>query len=180
MFFSVQELEVRKIHFDVDFPPGEINLDESQVRQVGPLHAEGTAELLSNTLGEIRVHGNIDVAVEIVCDRCLEPAQFPIQGPFELFYRPEPEFEAGHDMAIDEGEAQIGFYEKNGLALEEVLREHVLLSLPMQFVCREDCAGICPQCGKNRNLGACNCEDRPQNETWSALRGFKPGAKTGS
>ena len=57
LFVSVQDLELRKLVFDVDFPAGEIDL--GGLRQVGPLHAEGQAELLSNTLGEIRIQGEI-------------------------------------------------------------------------------------------------------------------------
>ncbi|HYL99532.1 MAG TPA: hypothetical protein VEZ90_11310, partial [Blastocatellia bacterium] len=77
MFFSVKELEVKKIRFDVTFPPGEIEY-EQRLRQATPLRAEGVAELLSNTLGEIRVKGCLSVTMEADCDRCLEPARFPM------------------------------------------------------------------------------------------------------
>ena len=59
------------------------------------------------------------------------------------------------------GESEIGFYEGDGIELKDVLREYVLLALPMQRVCREDCQGICPVCGQNRNLVECGCEVKP-------------------
>jgi uncharacterized protein len=177
VFFSVQELEVKKIHFEVDFPPGEIDFEESQFRQVSQLHTEGTAELLSNSLGEIRVTGTLRVEMEVDCDRCLEPTRYPMDGAYNLYYRPAPKVVPGHDIAIDEGEAQIGFYEGHGLELTDVVREHVLLSIPMQVICREDCAGICPQCGLNRNVSPCDCHHQPANEVWAALRDFKLRAK---
>lgn len=180
MFLSIQELEVKKIHFDVYFGPGEVDYDQDQLKQISPLHAEGSAELLSNTLGEIRIQGRVEVDLEVQCDRCLEPVKYPMNSRFDLFYRPTPDEDRPHDMAIDEGESEIGFYEGAGLELEEVLREHILLSLPMQQICREDCAGICPQCGLNRNAGHCDCEQRPADDRWSALREFKPRARTGS
>ena len=89
LFVSVQELELRKLPFDVDFPAGEIDLGD--LRQVGPLHAEGQAELLSNTLGEIRIRGKIHVEIEADCDRCLELIRRPIDSDFDLYYRPTPE-----------------------------------------------------------------------------------------
>ena len=55
------------------------------------------------------------------------------------------------EVEIDEGEAEIGFYEDGGMELEDILREQVLLALPMQRVCSDVCKGICPVCGKNRN-----------------------------
>ena len=171
MFFSVKELELRKAHFDVAFPPGEISFAEHQLRQVSPLRAEGSVELLGNTLGEIRVKGRLDVVMEAECDRCLEAARLPLETGFDLFYRPEPAHtHAGEEVEIDEGESQIAFYEGEGLELSDILREHILLSLPMQRVCSEACKGICPVCGGNRNQASCNCETKPADDRWAALR----------
>lgn len=173
MFLSIQELEVRKVSFDVDFPPGEIDFGDPQLRQAGNLHAEGQAELLNNTLGEVRVKGQASVDMELQCDRCLEPVKYPLTGPFDLFYRPAPKGALPHEVAIDEGESEIGFYEGNGLQLSDILREHVLLSMPMHAVCREDCAGICPQCGQNRNAGTCECSEQHADDRWAALRDLR-------
>jgi uncharacterized protein len=170
VFLSVRELELRQIRFDVEFPPGEIDFENSQVRQVSPLHSEGTAELLSNTLGEIRVRGTLKVKMEAECDRCLEPVPVDLATGFDVFYRPALK-NAGHaEIALDAGEAEIGFYQGTGIELGDILREHVLLSLPMQQVCSETCRGICPTCGVNRNTGACDCGTTRVDDRWSALR----------
>jgi uncharacterized protein len=173
LFLSIQELDVRKVQFDEDFPAGEIDFGVDQLRQVGNLHAEGQAELLNETLGEIRVKGQLRVELEMPCDRCLDTARHVIDEPFDLFYRPAPKAGLPHDLAIDEGEAQIGFYEGGGMELSEVLREHILLSLPMHLLCREDCAGICPQCGENRNLAVCGCTQAKVDDRWAALRDLR-------
>lgn len=172
MFLSVKELEIKKLRFDVDFAPGEIDFEENRLRQLSPMHAAGGAELLENTLGEIRVQGNVAVELEADCDRCLEPARFPIDSTFDLYYRPAIT-DVTHDIAIDAGEAEIAFYENDGLELGEVLREHILLSLPMQRVCRESCKGICPQCGQNRNADLCHCETHLEDDRWTALRALQ-------
>jgi uncharacterized protein len=174
VFLNLRELELRKVQFDEDFPAGEIDFDLNQVRQVGPLHAQGVAELLNNTLDEIRVRGHVRVEIEVPCDRCLEPVHFLIDRDFDLFYRPEPEDEdTPHDLEIDPGETEIGYYKGAGMELADVLREFVLLSLPMQLVCSAECAGICPKCGKNRNTAPCDCIEEPVNDRWSALRDWK-------
>jgi uncharacterized protein len=173
VFLSAKGLEVRKVRFDVNFPPGEIDFLEDTIRQVTPMHAEGVAELLSNTLGEIRIQGKVTVGMECDCDRCLDPVQFPVDSQFDLFYRPLAMDEAPPEKALDEGEIELGFYEGGGVELKEILREHVVLSLPMQKLCREECKGICPHCGQNRNTGLCNCEAKPQDDRWSALRNLK-------
>jgi uncharacterized protein len=177
LFFNIRELELRRVQFDEDFPAGEIDFDIGQLRQIGVLNAAGYAELLNNTLGEIRVRGHVRTEMEVACDRCLEPVRFAIDRDFDLFYRPAPEVsETPHELAIDEGEAEIGFYEGLGVDLGEILREYVLLSLPMRQICDENCRGICPRCGQNRNTGACACIEQPVEDRWAALRNWKPGA----
>ena len=169
MFFSLKELELKKVRFEVAFPLGEIVYGDG-VRQATPLEAQGTAELLANTLGEIRIRGHVKVRIQSDCDRCLEAAEFPIDSDFDLFYRPAARAEYDEEVAIDEGESEIAFYEGAGIDLKDVLREYVLLSLPMQRVCREECRGICPVCGQNRNLVNCGCEVKPVDDRWAALK----------
>ena len=173
MFLSVQELERKPIRFDVSFRPGEIDFEDTNIRQTSPLTTEGVAELLGNTLGEVRIRGKVRAEFETQCDRCLEPVGVPLENAYDLFYRPAETAGAGAEREIDEAESQIGFYEGAGIELADVLREHVLLSLPMRQVCSAECKGICPQCGQNRNTGACNCSVKPQDDRWSALREFK-------
>lgn len=173
MFLNVQELEVRKVRFDEDFPAGEIDFDGDRIRQVGLLHAEGEAELLNNTLGEIRIRGRMNVDLELACDRCLEPVRHGMESGFDLFYRPQPKGPLPHEVALDEGEAEIGYYQNGGIELSEVLREYVLLSLPMHSVCSDNCAGICPVCGVNRNTTECHCEQENPDDRWAALRNLR-------
>jgi uncharacterized protein len=104
------------------------------------------------------------------CDRCLEPAVFPIESHLDLFYRPDVREDYQEDIAIDEGESEIAFYEGGGIELKDVLREYVLLSMPMQRVCNSSCQGICPVCGQNRNLAGCHCETKQPDDRWSALK----------
>lgn len=172
MFFSVRELEVKKLPFDVTYPPGEIEFPE-ELRQADPLHAEGVAELIGNTLAEIRVRGQVQVKMEAACDRCLEQVEVQVDNGFDLFYRPADHAPSGEEVAIDAGESEMGFYQGSGLALEDVLREHILLSMPMQQVCQDACKGICPVCGQNRNEKDCHCEPRLADDRWAALRNFK-------
>jgi uncharacterized protein len=73
-------------------------------------------------------------------------------------------------VVIEAEDSTIDFYEGEGLLLEDVLREQVLLALPMQRICRQDCKGICPICGQNRNRGDCGCKPVIVDDRWAALR----------
>lgn len=170
MLLSVKEMELRKIRFNETFPPGQIDFSGELLEQITPLHATGSAELLPHTEGEVRIRGTYSVGMGSACDRCLAPARFPIEAGFDLFYRPMSFIARDEEVEIDEGEAELGFYEKDVIDLEDVLREQVLLALPMQRVCREDCKGICPSCGRNRNEGECGCAPGGGDARWSALK----------
>ncbi len=169
MFFHVRDLDVRAARFDLEIAPGQIDYQDGNLRQARALKTAGKAELVTGALGEIRVSGHVTVAMEDDCDRCLETARFLVDSDFALYYRPVDEG-YGDDKEIDSGEAEMGFYEGDGVELNDVLREQVLLALPMQRVCSEDCKGICPVCGQNRNQRDCQCQTAASDDRWSALK----------
>jgi uncharacterized protein len=170
MLLNIKEMEVRNLPFDHAWQPGEIDFSDSNTVQQGPLTAKGIAELLANTGDEVRVQGHVTATLEAECDRCLKRTLFPVDTRFDLFYKPAEAGTHPAEAAIDEGEAEIGFYELPGLQLEDILREQVLLQLPMQRLCGEDCKGICPLCGVNRNEIECHCEAHPGDDRWSGLK----------
>jgi uncharacterized protein len=173
MFFSVTELERRPVLFEVEYKPGEIDYGEG-LRQTGVLKVNGKAELLPHTLGEIRLRGHVDVMMESECDRCLEPAALPVDTDFDLFFRPTPLVGKQHpEVHLEEGEIEISFYEGDGVALREALREFILLARPMQLFCQEQCPGLCPKCGANRKHIDCGCKLEPSASRWVALKNLE-------
>jgi uncharacterized protein len=172
VFFPVRELEIHAKQFKVEIPVGVIDFLDPKLRQAAPIRAAGKVELASGSLGEIRVTGHLDTQIEADCDRCLEKTQFPLDSDFDLMYRPVS-VDFGDEKVLDEDEAQMGFYEGDGLELNEVLREFVLLTLPMQRLCSESCKGLCPVCGQSRNLSECNCQASLTDDRWAALKKFR-------
>jgi len=173
MLLNIKDLEVRKLPFAETWEPDQFEFSDRSVKNKAPLVVEGVAELLPHTGGEIRVHGRIRTEIETECDRCLGRASFPIDTSFDLFYRPL-DSAAGRDdeLALDEGEAEMGFYELPGLELEDIIREQAELQLPMQKLCSPACKGICPICGANRNETVCSCQPQSGDDRWMALKDF--------
>src|SRR5579862_533259 len=101
MFLSVKEMELRKIRFDETFEPGQIEFASENLAQATPLHAVGSAELLKNTGGELRIQGRYTVELGAHCDRCLTDARFPLDTGFDLFYRPATTIARSEEVAID-------------------------------------------------------------------------------
>jgi len=173
MFLSVKEMEVRKIRFDEAFRAGQIDFAGDELEQDSLLRAAGEAALVPHTAGEVRVQGRFSVEMVAACDRCLERTRYPLEAGFDLYYRPAETIAREEEVGIDEAESEIGFYTGEGIELEDVLREQVLLALPMQRICREDCKGICPACGQNRNQAPCNCKMEDAAGRWEALQKLK-------
>ncbi len=170
MFLSVKEMALRKIRFDEAFQPGRIDFSGAEMEQGSPLRVTGSAELVPHSEGEVRIQGRYSVLMVAQCDRCLGSANFPLDGSFDLEYCPMAQIAKDEEIEIGKDEVEIGFYEGNGIQLEDILREQLLLALPMQRVCSEDCKGICPVCGRNRNETHCECRQAETGGLWRALR----------
>lgn len=175
VFLSVKQLELRKVPFEVAYAPGQIDLAERKLRQAVPLNVRGVAELVAS-VAEIRVRGHISGRIECDCDRCLESTSFPVAGEFDVIYEPAERSRSGPpEAAIPDDASEVGYYEGDGLELDDVVREQILLWLPMQRLCRPECRGICPVCGRNRNLDECSCRSQAADDRWAALRKLSKG-----
>jgi len=178
MFIELKDLEIHPIDFREEYGPGVIDLGED-VRQRSPLRTEGRADLVEEQHGkhevvqDIRIKGKLDTSLEVACARCLDPVVHAVDRSFDLLYRPLG-IDSGHaELSVTDAEAEIGYYEGTGLLLEDTLREQVLLALPLKSICREDCKGFCPHCGKNLNETQCDCVDEVEDPRWAALKGIR-------
>jgi len=170
MFLDVKDLAVRKLPIRKSYALGSIDYQTAEIKQVEPLEVNATAELLD---GQIRIAGNIETKVELVCARCLEPVVEEVSRTFDLFYSPLPKGVKPEEARLKEDDAEIGFFEGEGLFLADVLREQVLLALPMKVICRGDCRGLCPNCGANLNHEECRCETHATDPRLAPLARLK-------
>jgi uncharacterized protein len=175
MFIELQQLEVHPVDFELEFRPGEIEF-EPELRQTTPLHASGRVQLVEENHGkrqiikDIRLHGHLHAGFELACARCLEPVAHKVERSFDLLYRPTGADAGREELSVTSAEAEVSYYEGDGLLLDDALREQVLLELPLKAICREDCKGLCPHCGKNLNIEQCSCAEPMEDPRWSVLK----------
>jgi uncharacterized protein len=127
--------------------------------------------------GAIRLRGLMIAEVEQACRRCLEPVRSQLELDLDLRFDPAvgPEEETEGLYALEPQAAE--------LDLLPALREELLLALPDFALCREECRGLCPRCGANRNEGDCECRTEAVDPRWDALRKTipsEPEAATGA
>ena len=170
MFLDVKDLAVRKVRMRKSYAPGSIDYGLSEVKQAEPLEVNATAELLE---GHIRVTGDLHTKIEMVCARCLEPVSEEVHRDFDLFYQPLLKGTPNDVERLKDDDTEIAFFEGEGLFLADVLKEQVLLSLPMKVICQSDCRGLCPHCGANLNQEQCRCERHSSDPRLAPLARLK-------
>lgn len=175
MFLDIRELELHPVEFKEEIQPGVIDLG-GEAKQRSALKTEGRAELVEEHSGkhqvikDIRLRGKLSTGLELQCARCLDAVKQDVNREFELLYRPLGADAGRDELSVTDAEAEIGYYQGEGLQLEDVLREQILLAIPLKVTCRPDCKGLCPQCGKNLNQEQCSCSKEVEDPRWAALK----------
>ena len=169
-------------------PPEGLQVDEALVD--GGVHVEGEEGFALQAGGSLRcrldrgddstvhVRGHLAARLGLECGRCLEAFSFAVEQDLDLVYLPHREgLEDEDEVELADRDMVVAYYRENRLDLGEIVREQLFLSLPMKRLCREDCRGLCPTCGCNRNLGACACpRDEPGPRLVPLARLFDKGS----
>ena len=158
-----------------DIPDEGIELEIDETVDIGEIMLRAPVkEVLSvKKIGnEVFVEGNMAAAAEFECSRCLKKYSAGIKFDVHAAYHPLNELGGEGTHEIKEDELDIGFYSNNELDILDVAREQLLLNMPIKLLCDDACKGICPKCGKDLNLGACNCSAEVVDPRFEVLKKF--------
>lgn len=166
------KIDLRKLDeginaFTFDETSTDLALDDLSVTFSGPIHTEMNVVKVGESL---TASGTSSYKVQQECVRCLEPfaEHFSVEFRF-ILQKGEPR---GPEEADDE--AIIWIEEEAGMVdLSSDVRDYVLLEIPMNPVCREDCKGLCPSCGTNLNESTCDCTHEVSDPRWDALKALR-------
>ena len=122
---------------------------------------------------QFRLVGHVQTALELPCDRCLEPFIWPVDAEFDLRYQPRVDNTGAGEREIEEDDLSTAFYERQTIDLQQLMREQFYLSLPMKPLCRDDCRGLCPVCGTDLNRDSCGCTREWEDPRLAALKQLK-------
>ncbi len=133
---------------------------------------EGHITMLRTGSG-ILVTGHLATEVATTCSRCLEPLHVRLEIDVEEEFQPTIDVETGQRLPMEEDDQALWIDSHHVLDLHEVVRQDLLLAMPLHPLCRETCAGLCPHCGQNLNEGPCDCTVTDIDPRWSALLDLK-------
>lgn len=149
--------------------PADAFAPEEAFRLIAPAVLTGT---LHKDEERFRLAGRLATRVEVVCSRCAEPFEVPVDTTFELRYLPQAL--AGQKDADPDDDPTTTFYSDDRIDLGQIVREQCYLVLPMKPLCRPDCQGLCVQCGINLNTERCSCVQRWQDPRLAVLQSLAP------
>ncbi|MBI4445598.1 MAG: DUF177 domain-containing protein [Acidobacteria bacterium] len=159
MLIKISELRERPepLLIEADFTDQDLKVRDQISSLEGPVPAKLKISL--HSADRVRVVGSLNADVVFTCSRCLKNFPRNIRKSFDLEYWPDPVVtNEGEEFELTYPELTIGFYRNDELDLSAVISEQIVLEFPMKSVCREDCRGLCDQCGKDLNEGPCECE----------------------
>jgi len=167
MRIELENLEGGKGDFAHVYGAEELNPVDERVSLAAPAAVNGKVRLSGN---EVFVNGRLDTRAQVECDRCLKPIELPVNADFTLEYISDSEYESSGTAELTEAEMSVSVFDGKGLDVDEIVKEQILLAVPTRMLCREDCKGICPECGTDRNTGECNCVTNDIDPRWAALK----------
>ncbi|MDQ3375163.1 MAG: DUF177 domain-containing protein [Acidobacteriota bacterium] len=167
MIVDLVTIKDAEISFDFVLKPDEIDLEGDEAKLKNEIKVKGS---LRKGIAQTDVTGKINAEVEVECSRCLQNAEQSLEFPFSAVFVTPENYTDEKEAELKADDLDVSIIEDDKIELKELVREQILLAIPAQVFCREDCKGLCQKCGANRNLIDCNCEEKEIDPRWQSLR----------
>lgn len=188
MLLDLSEIVMRegmRVTHDIDQP----SVEDPDLVFAEPIRGR----LVFDNSGElINIHGDVATALVLACSRCLTDVRVPVELKVEEHMPVEevqnPTRPVGEDTDFDSLVSSVVYLEQGRpiLDLDELLRQLIVTEIPLRAICQDACAGLCPQCGANRNEAPCACPEPEVNRPLAGLAallkedgGQEPGGNGG-
>jgi uncharacterized protein len=156
--FELKHGRKKELAFDEKLTFANDILINHNVNSVKPFHLVGKVYYLDNKL---YIHFHYEGMVHFVCDRCLSDFAYELKNEVSRELSELDEFDVDW-LVIRDGK----------IDLTEALTDDILINLPIQLLCSEECEGICPTCGVNLNDESCDCDEEMIDPRLEALKNF--------
>ena len=167
MQIELDKLEEHGGKFAHVYDVSELPLDDAEVRLLGPGEVSGRIRREGN---EVVLRGKLEARLEVVCGRCLQPVELPISTEFTERFVRAVSWAADDQHELREEDLNLAVFDGETIELDDLVREELLLAVPVNVLCSEDCEGLCPICGIDRNLKSCQCENKEIDSRWQKLK----------
>jgi uncharacterized protein len=175
VFIEIEDLRDEPLHVHHTYGVGELAFEREDAVLAEVVAADF---VLTHEDRDLHIDGSVDTAVRCRCARCTSEFLRPVSAHFDLSYVPQPKGRKEKDeIELKYEEMDVAFYDGVRLDVDLMVAEQVELALPMKFVCREECKGLCYRCGRDLNEGPCGCGSEGPDPRLSALLEFREKKK---
>jgi len=161
--------------FSRTFQPDEVWDESDACRILTPVNL---AFEIHKDKDKFRLVGTVETDLELACGRCLDPFRLHVHAPFDVRYLPASTASTETEREVEDEDLGTSFYRNDQIDLSELMREQFYLVLPMKPLCREECRGLCSQCGTNLNTGTCDCAPDWEDSRLAGLKGLVKGRES--
>ena len=168
--------EELKIKFE-DIPPEGLSLAfEDQkgelIRDCYPVSRPIKAKVHLMRWGiDVKVTGEVKTELVLSCDRCLKEFPFPVEANINVLLKPVATLSRmKEEVRLKRDELDVIFFDGITVEVDEVVREEILLAVPMRKLCDEACKGLCPFCGQDLNEKTCGCKPAVKDSPFAILK----------
>jgi uncharacterized protein len=172
MIVDLAKLESARAVYKFELSPDEIDFEDDEIALKSNVKVSANLE---KHIVQTNVEGEISTGIEIDCNRCLTKVENDLKIPFSAAFVTPENYSKQSEKELGEEELEVSVIENEEIDLAQLVREQILLAIPAQFLCREDCKGLCPVCGANKNLIDCKCRLDEIDPRWSALKNINIG-----
>lgn len=163
---DIEDILVVKGEMDTTRVP---KTDDTEFTLLAPVRYELTVKKFDDTVG---IEGPVTVEASLACSRCLEDYSLSMSLQMAIKLTPKSTLPEGAEMELHNDDLDVYYYEGDEIDLDPFIYEEVMLNIPVRPLCSEECKGICPTCGRNRNTEPCDCPEAPSSLLGEKLKSF--------
>lgn len=169
---QIQDIPQEGLAVDFREEPSRFQLEAEDSFWVSPVKGDCRLQRFGS---KVFCRGELRATLAVECSRCLRKFDLPLRVDFSVTFLPEVPQTPEEELELEADDFDVYPYQAGEIELKEAIRDHLGSAVPIQPLCRADCAGLCPRCGRDLNEGPCHCPPPGGDPRWAALGRLQGG-----
>jgi uncharacterized protein len=170
MRIDLEKLDETGGKFSRTYETDDLTFDEHDLTLIEPVTVDGR---IRRKGVEVELRGQLRTKIAVACGRCLKSVELPIEVAFTERFTPAVTWKNEEQHELTEEDLDLSAFDGEGIELDDLVKEEILLAMPGHVVCRDECKGLCPNCGVDLNAGSCNCSTKQIDSRWEKLKDLR-------
>jgi len=167
MRIELENLERGGGSFSREYAPGDLRFDDQDLRLTEPVRVAGRIRRRNE---EVELQGRLVAKVVVACGRCLKAVELPIEVDFTERFTAAVAWKNEEQHELQSEDLDLAVFDGQAIELDDLVKEEILLAMPGHTLCREECKGLCPNCGADLNETSCECAANQTDSRWEKLK----------